>query len=464
MLTSLFGDLGMAKEPSPDEEFPDTLPPESAATFTASAVFESTDTSVNDRGQMVERHVKDLFITGSPAQAMRAHFASYADTRSARHAITLYDPVGAWAPATLKALSDASGQPIERLHLRDLHTLQTLAMIERTRIVRRHDDALKIYHVDERSPLPEHADIPVVLMERAQLSAVIVGPMHGSSINRMLAMLVTATHAPSWRCPQLMFMLPPAALWIAGRIESAHWPEWLQVTVLNEPLDGTSAVWNALLETWSHARQLPQREPGGGDGGEASAAMPQGDAVSQAERSPRRGSEREAERPAEGETEPAPRGAAGTAGDAASVPATTATASDAPPEPQASLHGHGLDLVLANALLHQLTGQAGVLAAALVDAQNGAVLASDVRATLEIDIAQFGTASAQSFRAQRLAAQSLGMTDLLDEIVLRAGSRKQVVRCLTRQRDVILVALLDAKSGPVASLRTQLLAIDRQLA
>ncbi len=63
---------------------------------------------------------------------MRNHFAATrADLEAATNMIALHDPTAVWAEAVVKALSDASGRPVERLHLRENGTLRTLAMIER---------------------------------------------------------------------------------------------------------------------------------------------------------------------------------------------------------------------------------------------------------------------------------------------------------------------------------------------
>ena len=73
MLASLFGDLGADKKKrGGNGEAPDEG-------FAATAILESVATEVNSRGQMVDRHSHDLVVSGSPAQAIREHFA---DTRS----------------------------------------------------------------------------------------------------------------------------------------------------------------------------------------------------------------------------------------------------------------------------------------------------------------------------------------------------------------------------------------------
>lgn len=251
MLKSLFGDL--------------TATPLGAGgsmpAFAATAVLESTDTHLADDGRMVDRHQQDLFVTGSPAEAMREHLAKAqaSDVRT----ITLLDPARLWAPGVVKALSDATGQPVEKLHLREQATLRILATLERTVVPRRGEATLKIYHADLRVAEGENLRIPFVLMERSQMSAVIVGPMLPPEIEAMLLALHAAVREPSWKCDSLIFLLPPSGAWIAAKIAGLEWPRKLQVEVLDEPLIGTSSVWNALLAAWDrqHGPAEPAADP-----------------------------------------------------------------------------------------------------------------------------------------------------------------------------------------------------------
>jgi len=230
--------------------------------FAATAVLESTDTHLSDDGRMLDRHQQDLFVTGSPAQAMREHLASAHASGDVR-TITLLDPSRLWAPGVVKALSDATGQPVERLHLREQATLRILATLERTVVPRRGESTLKIYHADLRATEGESLRIPFVLMERSQMAAVIVGPMQPPEIEAMLLALHAAVGEPSWRCETLLFLLPPSGAWIASKIAAHEWPSTLHVEVLDEPLIGTSSVWNALLAAWDrqHAPSEPPADP-----------------------------------------------------------------------------------------------------------------------------------------------------------------------------------------------------------
>ena len=73
MLTSLFGDLGPAKDP--DGKKSPEGGDDGQAGFAATAIMETVATEVNDRGQMVDRHLREVVVTGSPAQAIRDHWA-----------------------------------------------------------------------------------------------------------------------------------------------------------------------------------------------------------------------------------------------------------------------------------------------------------------------------------------------------------------------------------------------------
>ena len=239
MLKSLFGEL-TATPIKPGSLMP---------AFAATAVLESTDTHLADDGRMLDRHQQDLFVTGSPAQAMREHLDKAHPSSDVR-TITLLDPSRLWAPGVIKALSDATGQPVERLHVREQATLRTLATLERTVVPRRGDATLKIYHADLVETEGESLRIPFVLMERSQMTAVIVGPMQAPEVEAMLLALHAAVRVPSWRCETLLFLLPPSGAWIASKIAGLDWPRTLQIEVLDEPLIGTSSVWNALLAAW----------------------------------------------------------------------------------------------------------------------------------------------------------------------------------------------------------------------
>lgn len=438
MLTSLFGDLGPRDGKNKPRDFDDTQP-DSQGGFAATAIMESVATEVNDRGQIIDRHVSDLVVTGSPAQAIREHFAATRpDLDTASSMITLLDPVGVWASSVIKALSDAGGRPIERLHLREKTTLRTIAMIERTTLVRRQEDTLRIFHADVRAPGPENAEIPVALMERSQMTAVIIGPMQPHAIDALLASLRQATSLPTWRCPQLLFQLPPNAAWINAKVQAMVWPQRLRVHIVSEPMTGASSVWNAMLGVWNEVKLQPGWDPmavspilGIGDfpikvgeiggnapassaraGGAAAAAMPIVD------------------------------GASGTA---------------------AQVTRGVLDATRGRQALASLLKLDGLIGCALVDAGTGLVMAHETRGEQAIDMELAAAAAAQVLRAQRDAARSMGLGDPIDELITTAGARNVLIRALQRHAELFIVALFEKHRTNLALARFQLLEVERSL-
>jgi len=436
MLTSLFGDLGPRDGKNKPRDFDDTQP-DSQGGFAATAIMESVATEVNERGQIIDRHVSDLVVTGSPAQAIREHFAATRpDLDTATSMITLLDPVGVWASSVIKALSDAGGRPIERLHLREKTTLRTIAMIERTTLVRRQEDTLRIFHADVRAPGPENAEIPVALMERSQMTAVIIGPMQPHAIDALLASLRQATSLPTWRCPQLLFQLPPNATWINNKVQAMVWPQRLHVHIVSEPMTGASSVWNAMLGVWNEVKLQPGWDPmavspmlGIGDfpikvgeiGGGAPTATPAR--------------------------------AAGTA-----VPIVDGVTGSA-----LQLTRGVLDATRGRQALSSLLKLDGLIGCALVDAGTGLVMAHESRAEQSIDMELAAAAAAQVLRAQRDSARSMGLTDPIDELITTAGSRNILIRALQRHAELFIVALFEKHRTNLALARFQLLEVERSL-
>ncbi len=433
MLTSLFGDLRASRDAKAksSSDFEDTQVVAGSSDFAATAIMESIATEVNDRGQIIDRHVSDLVVTGSPAQAIRDHFAATrADLETATSMITLLDPVGVWASAVVKALSDAGGRPIEKLHLREQSTLRTIAMIERTMLVRRQEDTLRVFHADVRAPGPENAEIPVALMERSQMTAVIIGPMQPHAIDALLASLRLATSLPTWRCPHLLFQLPPNANWINAKVESIDWPERLHVHIVSEPMTGASSVWNAMLNVWIEAKLQPGWDP---------AAVP-----------PMLGT---SDFPIKvGELE----GSADTAARTTTPGSLTSDAAETPARPV-------LDAARGRQALSSLLKLDGLLGCALVDSASGLVLAHETRDPQSLDMELAAASCAQVLGAHRDAARAMGLGDPIDEVITTAGSRHVLIRALQRHADLVLVALLEKHRTNLALARFQLLEVERSL-
>ncbi len=455
MLTSLFGELGPPRDPSKKSR-QDAEPPDHG--FAATAILESMATEVNDQGKMVDRHQHDLVVSGSPAQAIRDHFATTrADLETASRLITLLDPVGIWASAVIKALSDAGGRPIERLHLREQTTLRTLATIERTTLVRRHEETLKIYHADVRAPGRENAEIPIALMERSHMTTVVIGPMQPHAIDGLLESLQEATSLPTWRCPNLLFMLPPNAVWIANKISAVRWPTRLHVHVLNESLTSASSVWNAMLGMWNHVKTQPAWEPPDAALGVADYPIKVADLQSA-----------EAGGTAVSANGPFSSGAT-SAQPAPSVTSGLRQPGALPPglrtiqRPVMRVSHHALDPAKAHHALVDMLAIDGLLGCAVVDGTTGLVLARESREEHPADLDLSAAASAQVLRAHRMAARNMGLSDQIDEVMVSAGPRQQVLRTVSRHPDLFLLALLDKHRANLALARYKLMEVEKGL-
>jgi hypothetical protein len=398
MLNSLFGELGLIRL----SEWPSLARTPAASRpsrlFAAKSMVETQSSRLNEVGEVVDRQVRDLFVTGSAAEAMREHFAATGGAEDgAARMITLFDPARLWAPGVIKALSDAGGQPVERLNLRDHASLRTLATIERTAI-QPAGETIKIYHADVGSPDLDGADVAMALLERSDLATVIVGRLHPHTIDTLLENLRHAASQPTWHCRTLLFMLPPAAAWMANKVAGVAWPQALRVVVLNEPMTSASAVWNSLLAMWNQVKRL--------------------DAFTSPE-----------------DTEAA-------APDAVlAVPLAGLVHSPEPPSQQERIE---------HALL-ELRRTDGLLACALVDRTTGAWLDQQLNAAdVGLDAcARAGLAHWQSMDTQGLPPWT---GDAADELIFASAQRDVVTRVAGAQGQWLLVSVFDRqRAHPVLS-------------
>ena len=375
--------------------------------FAATAILETVVSDFTDSGHLLDSHQHDLVVSGSPAQAIREHFAATrSDLETASRLITLVDPSGVWAAEVLRALADAGGRPLDRLHLREHATLRTLATIERTTLVRRHEETLKIYRADVRAQGRENAEIPVVLMERSHLTVVMVGAMQPHVLDALLDSLREACALPTWRCPNLLFMVPPDASSTSHRIQAVAWPMGVAVHVIAESMTSPSSVWNAMLHVWNQVKKMP--------------------------------TPRSAVRP------PAPISFA--LAEQASRQSTT------PIEPtRAQL-----------SLTHMLHLD-GLLGCAVVDSNTGLILARETREDHPVDMALSAAASAALLQSQQHAARSLGLIEPTQEVLTTTASRVHLLRTLAEHADVFLLTVLDKQRANLATVRYKLDEVERSL-
>ncbi len=233
MLTSLFGEFG-----------PRRLPSEPA----------------HDAAVVAEVDDLDVIVDSDAAKGMRQHFGTTrSDLNQSSSMITLLDPSGIWAPQVIRALSEAGGQRVERLNLRERGTLRTLAVIERTNVPRLTDGPLKVYHAEVRATDGGPPVLAEALAESSHLTAVIVGAMAPHAVTGLLRNLLHATRQPEWHCPWLVFILPPGSNAMRQRILEQDWPAGVRTAAMSESLTGPASVWNSVLTAWEVASRTDDR-------------------------------------------------------------------------------------------------------------------------------------------------------------------------------------------------------------
>lgn len=432
MLKSLFGDLGSSKRasapPAPTEEDGDDG-------FAATAIMEPLATETKASEPDDDQHAQELTVSGAPAAALRDHLnASRADQDVATKLITIIDPVRVWATLVISTLSEACAQPIKRLHLREPHTLRTLATIERTTVVRQSTDQLQVMHADVRTTGKDSTDIQAALMERSHMTAIVVGPMQAHAIDALLVSLQEASSLSSWRCPTLLFMLPPNSAWIQQKIQAVAWPLSMQVMVIEEPMTSASAVWNAMVAQWrlAKAQQTWARD------------------VLLA----RRNEEIDFSESAPGSLNVSIPGVVGPT--RMIVTPELAGAANRPKSSSAQ------QAEQAQSALEKMSAMEGLLACALVSDETSQVLARDTRLGQEVDINRAAAACAQLMRAHRQSASLMGLTGV-DEITTSCGGRQVMMRPASRRPGCFMLALLDKQRTNLTLARLRLIELDKNL-
>ena len=493
MFTSLFGDLASRRPFDLD-----TLP--GAATLSARPAGEgSVDGVAGDAAGraaghrlgaavagVVEALSQDVVVDASPAAAIRQHFAEHrAELQRASAMLTLLDPSRLWASQVVYALADAAGQPVQRLNLRERATLRTLAVIERTLVPRRQAAALRVYHADIRASAMSQGlaqeEISNALAEGSQLTAVIVGAMQPHALVALLRSLLQATRQPEWRCPQLVFILPPGAVALRQRILEQHWPPQVQARAVAEPLACVASMWNCVLEAWE-ASQPPQRADAAHPARPACAASAANALHAQhpqhtshpspaspafpASHAPPATHAVHAARAAQKSTPLV--AAAGEPTGQFTLDHRSATTPGLPAQPwqvggdSAPLRRPGVSLPQAlTRLLAPLATSDGLLACGIVDLVRGDLLASQSRerpATTDL------AGLALALCAARQAHQSMtGEAAAPDEILITAGPRQTLLRSLPGDGALGFVAVLDRQQTNLALLRFKLLEAERLL-
>ena len=176
--------------------------------------------------------------------------------------VTLLDPSRLWASQVLRALSDATAaaaaaaEPARARHLAHAGGDRARAGAAARR---RRAAGLPRRHPRQRDGGGPGAGGDRQRAGRRQ-------PAHRGDRRRhaaacagaLLRSLLQATRQPGWRCPRLVFILPPGAAALRQRILEQPWPARVQAAAVAEPLACAASVWNCVLEAWEAAPPAPQ--------------------------------------------------------------------------------------------------------------------------------------------------------------------------------------------------------------
>ena len=443
MLKSLFGDLLPLRESR-----------ESLARPSALDDIRPADS----RAPAPRRAAVDLWVTGSPTDALRAHFAA---SRNAplpnTRTVTLDDPTGTWAPAVLGALADVSGRPVESLRLCDPDTRAVLARIDRSKVARRADDLLKVYHVQVDAAEPDQLAIRMAMMERSDLAVVVAPALSPSAAEFWLSQLRQAAAGPHWSCPCLLVLVPEGSTWMVPKFNAATWPAGLKVRVVAERLTSAGSVWNRLLSHWKQMRPgkasatvvMPVPPPAAEA---AEAASPSGWDLMSAFLDTH---------PPELSPEPGRRSVHTNN----SMPSMAAGYGILGALHEAGRAGAALPAIapLAERTLHDLMTLDGLIYVALVEVQTGHIIASPSGGT---DIDRAAVAAAELMRLHRSSLRLLSHVssqESVDEVLVTAGSRYHVLCALPGEPDLLLLAVLDKLRSNLASARHRILQAQQAL-
>lgn len=364
---------------------------------------------------------REVLLTMPPAAAIREYLSRvHQETEPTTKLISIVDPAGVWASQLINMISETGAQPVEKIHFRTRYGLRTVAGIEQTLAVRHHADSLRVAHTELRLGGAGGAEIQAALVEHSHMVAVIIGSTKSHEIDPLFNSLKAASARSSWRCPSLLFMLPPNSARIQLKIRALTWPNPLQVLLVEEPMTSPTAVWGVILAHWSLAQtqQARIRDLLGG-------ARP---SFKLSLRSP----------------EPSASPRLVVTAELASVKLTVQKNDKA------------------KAALPRLSAMEGVLAWAVVSDETAKILARDSSLGGELDLDQAAAACAKLMQDQRKSARELGLKSV-DELTTTSGNRQIMMRPTSKRPGVFLMALLDKQRTNMTLARMKLLEIDRHL-
>lgn len=115
----------------------------------------------------------------------------------------------------------------------------------------------------------------------------------------------------------------------------------------------------------------------------------------------------------------------------------------------------------ANVKLDALSEIAGFIGAALVDSDSGMTLGTLGGGAINMEVAAAGNADV--VRAKRRVANSLGLSDVVEDILLTLSRQYHLIRPLDGNKDLFLYVVLDRAHANLAMARHELKSFEKTL-
>jgi hypothetical protein len=187
--------------------------------------------------------VRDLVVEGAAAPALREVFAQERQRSGSGQVITLYDPQRAFAPVLPRLVEALRGAAGDRIRLIDSRTRKVLAVIDRA-LLGTGGNVLRLLEVDIAGAERPSAEVPLTLIEQSDVAAVLLGSQPEPAL---LESLLMTSLAPTWRCANLLLVVPSDAGTAKARLARYTWPAGTRTEPVVDPVAELPPLWTAAL-------------------------------------------------------------------------------------------------------------------------------------------------------------------------------------------------------------------------
>jgi hypothetical protein len=205
--------------------------------------------------------VRDLVVEGAVAPALREVFAQERSRSGSGNVITLYDPQRAFPPVLPRLVEALRGTAGDRIRLIDSRSRKALAIIDRA-LLGAGGNVLRLLEVDISGVERPSPEVPLTLLEQSDVAAVLLGAQPDPT---QLESLLMASLASTWRCANLLLLVPHDAPHARARLARYSWPAGARTEAISDAAAELPGLWTAALrrsqaalggEAASHAERI----------------------------------------------------------------------------------------------------------------------------------------------------------------------------------------------------------------